>query len=138
VVDHQVVLMEFEQWLAVSLTMQGCSHVEGRTLRIDGLRATLLGNQARNELLVTDHRSGETETIRPPAAVEEHGGGDEGTMRAFVEAVRQGKTGVLTSARESLESHLMAFAAEEARLTGGVIEMNDYRQKVEEQGLGHI
>ncbi len=134
VVDHQVVLMEFEHGLAVSLTMQGCSHLEGRTLRIDGLRATLLGNQARNELLVTDHRTVETEIIQSPAAVDEHGGGDEGVMRAFVEAVCQGKAGVLTSARESLESHLMAFAAEDARLTGQVIDMNHYRQKAEERG----
>lgn len=140
VVDHQVVLMEFEHGLAVSLTMQGCSHLEGRTLRIDGLRATLLGNQARNELLLIDHQTGERETIRPSEIVGEygHGGGDEGIMRAFVEAVCQGKAGVLTSVRESSESHLMAFAAEDARLAGQVIDMNHYRQKVEERGLSHI
>jgi hypothetical protein len=33
----------------------------------------------------------------------------------------------LTSARTSLESHLMAFAAEESRLAKGSVRMADYR-----------
>jgi hypothetical protein len=33
----------------------------------------------------------------------------------------------LTTARTSLESHLMAFAAEEARLGEKVVRMDDYR-----------
>jgi len=32
------------------------------------------------------------------------------------------------TARESLESHFMAFAAEEARLKGTVLSMNEFRQ----------
>ena len=127
VVDHQVVMMELDSGLVVSLTMQGSSHVEGRTVRIDGLRATLLGNQARNELVIADHRTGETEVIRPPRGVGGHGGGDEGVMRAFVESVRQGATETLTSGWESLESHLMAFAAEQSRTTGEVVQMAEYR-----------
>src|SRR5439155_446901 len=49
VVDHQVVLMRFAGGLSVSLTMQGSSHIEGRTVRIDGTRATLLANESRAE-----------------------------------------------------------------------------------------
>lgn len=125
-VDHQVVLMDFEGGLAVSLTMQGFSHKEGRTLRIDGERATLLGDQARNELIVVDHRTGDAERIHPPRPVGGHGGGDEGIMAAFVAALNGEDGGVLTSARESVESHLMAFAAEEARISGRIIDMDDY------------
>jgi predicted dehydrogenase len=137
VVDHQVVALELDGGLTVSLTMQGSSHVEGRTVRIDGLRATLLANQARNELLVIDHRSGETETIRPaldPAGG--HGGGDAGVMRAFVAGVRGDERAVLTSAEESLESHLIAFAAEEARVTGAVVGMAEYRARFGEARTG--
>jgi len=127
VVDHQVVVMDFDGGLTVSLTMQGSSHLEGRTLRIDGLRATLLGNQARNELLIADHRSGETEILRPAQGIGGHDGGDEGVMRAYLEGVRQGASHTLTSGWESLESHLMAFAAEQARTTGEVVRMAEYR-----------
>jgi hypothetical protein len=37
--------------------------------------------------------------------------------------VRRGARSTLTSGWESLESHLMAFAAEQARTTGSVVEM---------------
>ncbi len=126
-VDHQVVLMEFAGGLAVTLTMQGCSQREGRTLRVDGMRATLLGDQARNELVLADHLTGQTETIHPPVGVGGHGGGDEGITRAFVAALRRDDaSGVLTSARQSVESHLLAFTAEEARRSRQVIDLAAY------------
>jgi hypothetical protein len=51
-------------------------------------------------------------------------------MRGFVGAVR-GDEDARTTARESLESHLMAFAAEEARVEGSVIAMDDFRARAE-------
>ena len=48
-----------------------------------------------------------------------HDGGDFGVMAAFVSAVATGDPSTIRSgARESLESHLMAFAAERSRVTG--------------------
>jgi len=43
-----------------------------------------------------------------------------------VRAVR-GEARALTTAREALESHLMAFAAEEARLAGRTVELDEMR-----------
>jgi hypothetical protein len=51
-------------------------------------------------------------------------------MRAFVSAAR-GRTGSLTAARMSLESHLLAFAAEESRANNSVIDMSEYRAGLE-------
>src|SRR5712692_6483697 len=129
-VDHQVVLMRFAGGLSVSLTMQGSSHIEGRTIRIDGTRATLLANESRAEFEIHDHRTRTTERIAKPRGVGGHGGGDEGLMRAFVGAMRGDRAGVLTSAREAVASHLMAFAAEHARLCGDAVDMERYRQSV--------
>ena len=53
-------------------------------------------------------------------------------MRAFAKAVRSNHLEALTSARNSMESHLMAFAAEQARVSGRMIEMSDYRRQVEQ------
>jgi len=55
-----------------------------------------------------------------------HAGGDDGLMQAFVERIRRRKAGLdpgeaVTSLEESLDSHLMAFAAEESRLRGQVV-----------------
>jgi predicted dehydrogenase len=133
VVDHQVVLMEFPNRLAASLTMQGCSDVEGRTVRIDGRRATLRANEARSEVVVADHQTGAVETIHTSRGIGGHGGGDEGIMQAFVNGLRGGEGILLTSARESVESHLIAFAAEEARLSRTVVEMAPYRQAIEDR-----
>ena len=126
-VDHQVVLMRFAGGLSVSLTMQGSSHLEGRTIRIDGTRATLLANEARAEMEIHDHRTGAVERIETPRGVGGHGGGDEGLMRAFVGALQGDRAGVLTSARESVSSHLMAFAAERSRMRAEVVDMEAFR-----------
>lgn len=126
-VDHQVVLMRFAGGLSVSLTMQGSSHTEGRTIRMDGMRATLLATESRGLIEIHDHLTGETERITRPPGVGGHGGGDEGLMRAFVGAIRGDRAGVLTSARESVASHLMAFAAEQARVSGKAVDMEAFR-----------
>jgi len=130
VVDHQVVLMRFAKGLSVSLTMQGSSHLEGRTVRIDGTRATLLANEARAEMEIHDHRTGQAERVTRPRGVGGHGGGDDGLMRAFVGAIAGDRAGVLTSAREAVASHLMAFAAERARLHDEVVDMEAFRRSL--------
>ena len=109
------------------MTMQGSSHVEGRTIRIDGTRATLLANESRGEMEIHDHRSGEAERIARPRGVGGHGGGDDGLMRAFVGAIQGDRGGVLTSAREAVASHLMAFAAEQSRVSGKAVDMEAFR-----------
>ena len=131
VVDHQVLSLDFGHGLAVSMTMQGSSHVEGRTLRIDGMRATLLGDQSTGRLLVHDHLTGDTETVRPGGGGADqssgHGGGDGRLLEDFVAVLRGERTEAATEAAESLESHLLAFAAEEARTTRRVVEMEHFR-----------
>jgi len=128
VVDHQVVLLRFGNGLTATLTMHGASHVEGRTLRIDGLRASLFGNEPRNELRLEEHQTGRTETIQPGAPGGGHGGGDVGIMRAFLDTLRGDGRPALTSAAEALDSHLLAFAAEEARVTRRVVDTSHYWQ----------
>ncbi|GAB4467791.1 MAG: hypothetical protein Kow00124_01170 [Anaerolineae bacterium] len=136
VVDHQVVMMEFEGGISATLTMHGHSADEGRTLRIDGSGATLLGKETSSQsyIEIRDHKGGGVEHIRMPSELEagRHAGGDQGLMAAFVEALREDTQAPLTSGRASLESHLMAFAAEQARLDGTVIDMAQFRTAAEQ------
>ena len=54
-----------------------------------------------------------------------HGGGDEGLMGAFLAAVAGEDPGrILSGPAETLESHLMVFAAEQARRQGSVVEVD--------------
>lgn len=132
VVNHQTVNMEFEDGTTVMMAMHGHSDEEGRTMRYDGTRATLLGRfvDAGSWIEIHDHLTNTQELIEIPPATTGHGGGDEGIMRNFVRAVR-GEAEALTTARESLESHLMAFAADEARLNGTIVDMDEFRQRAE-------
>jgi predicted dehydrogenase len=138
VVDHQTVNLEFEGGASGVLIMHGHSHDEARTMRYDGTRATLRGRFGYglgDSLEIHDHLTGRAEQIDLQAGASGHGGGDAGVMAAFVGALRpvlaQARGQDLTTARESLESHLMAFAAEEARVTGRVVKMEEYRRRAE-------
>ena len=135
VVDHQVVSMSFPSGITATLTMHGHSHQEGRTLRVDGSHATLLGKFSYSQawLEVHDHLPGPVIRYSFPSEVDQtagHGGGDAGLMQRFVAAMR-GQKPPLTSARDSLESHLMAFAAEQSRLKHETVKMGDFRTQTE-------
>jgi predicted dehydrogenase len=126
VVDHQTLNMEFEGGATCTFTMHGHSDREGRTLRWDGTRATLFGDFSDGRphtLRIVDHGSATEEVIHPTTGSSGHGGGDFGLMRNFVKAMGGEATKHQTSARVSLESHLLAFAAEESRKTGRVVAM---------------
>jgi predicted dehydrogenase len=129
VVDHQVVAMELENGGSVTLTMHGHSHEEERTMRYDGTKGTLRAVFGRRQVIeVVDHHGGPARRVPIPAAASGHGGGDAGAVARFVDAVRGG-TPSSTAIAESLESHLLAFAAEEARRTGTVVDMDLYRSR---------
>lgn len=134
VVDHQVVIMEFENGVTASLTMHGHSEEEGRTLRIDGSQASLFGKfgYSQSYIEVRDHRQAGIQRLNFPSQVEKqgHGGGDFGVVRGFVRAMR-GEGSDTISARESMESHILAFAAEQSRLDGEVVEFADFRKRAE-------
>ena len=135
VVDHQTVNLEFESGATGVLFMHGHSHDEERTMRYDGTRATLRGRFGEglgDSLEIHDHLSGRVERIDPLAQASGHGGGDAGLMAAFVQTLR-GRGSSLTTARESLESHLMAFAAEEARVQESIVRMDEFRQRAEQR-----
>ena len=59
-----------------------------------------------------------------------HYGGDGGLLDHFSEVLERRAAGeIRASGRVSLESHLMGFAAEQARLSGSVIEMAEFREE---------
>ncbi len=130
VVDHQSVLMELANGASVNLVMHGHSNREHRSMRYDGTRATLRARALEPGEIEINYHGGKTERILIDAGEAGHGGGDEGIMADFVRVLR-GEIAPLTTARVSLESHLLAFAAEEARLNGQVLDMAAFRARAE-------
>lgn len=138
VVDHQVVSMEFSGGATAVLVMHGHSAVEGRTMRYDGTRATVRGAftlYGTSELTIQRHAGGLRRYEVEPVA-DQHGGGDAGVMESFVQAIDGGSArGALgaaaTTVRAALESHLLAFAAERARISGEVVDLKPLRRLVD-------
>ena len=67
-----------------------------------------------------DFVTGITQTVQLHTTSKGHSGSDMSMMHDFVRMVGEGKKGK-TDAAVSVESHLMALAAEEARVTENVI-----------------
>lgn len=136
VVDHQTVNMLLEDNTTVTLVMNGQGDEECRTMRYDGTKATLYGkfdHEGKHELSVHDHLTGKIEQFKIINANNSgHGGGDLGLILSFLKAIRGEPDEHLTTARESLESHLLAFAAEQARLNHQTIDLAQFRREANE------
>jgi predicted dehydrogenase len=126
VVDHQVVAMRRADGTTTTLRFSGHGDAGARTMRYDGTRATLRGVFGTEASLEIRQHGGAVETIEVAAPESGHGGGDDGLMRAFVSRARD-RLPLPTDIESAVESHLLAFAAEEARLGDRVIDMDRFR-----------
>lgn len=123
VVDHQVVNFEFAGRRSATFTMTAFTRQRDRETRIFGTRGELEGDGRR--IRIYDFLTRKTAEIDTEAAKDGilggHGGGDLGLMESFVGAVaKRDPSLILSGPDETLESHLMVFAAERARLRGTV------------------
>lgn len=101
-------------------------------MRYEGTRATLRGVFGRDQRIeVIDHVRGRTVDVPVPPARGGHGGGDEGLIASFVDAVVSGAGSTESTGDDVLEGHLAAFAAEAARRSGTVVEMEAFRMGVD-------
>ncbi|NLL70289.1 MAG: Gfo/Idh/MocA family oxidoreductase [Epulopiscium sp.] len=120
--DHQSTIFTMEDDTIVSFNMTGFSSENTRTLRIFGTKGDIRGHLELGELEIYDFLTQEKETIKVDykTIISSHGGGDARLVKAFIDAVTSGSDGsdLKTSARLSLQSHLMAFAAEKSRKEG--------------------
>jgi predicted dehydrogenase len=127
-VDNQVVIMEFEGGRTATFTMTAFNPGSDRKTRIFGTRGQLEGDG--NTIWHSDFLTDKTEAIDANAGSDGtirsgHGGGDYQLARSFLEAVRdEDPAKILSGPMESLESHLMVFAAERSRLEGRIVEVS--------------
>jgi len=131
VLDRQTVAVEFEGGVTASFGLHGLATHERRTLRISGTLGELRGVFQTGEIELTRHGALETETLRCAGSELGHYGGDDGLLDHFTDVVVRGAGAeVRASGRAALESHLLGFAAERARVTGTVVAMDDFRAEV--------
>ncbi len=126
--DHQVVALEFEGGVTASFGLQGLAANEQRTIRLTGTRGEVRGLLDSGAIEVS--RAGALGALRHEidgGSVFGHFGGDPGLMAHFSDLMQSGSRAVRASGRAALESHLIGFAAEHARETGQVVDMQSFR-----------
>ncbi len=131
-VDRQVLAMEFEGGVTGTFTMTAFEN--GRHLEIYGTRGVLKGGETyRNHfgthLTFIPH---EGEVVRFTVQAEDggyelHGGGDAGLVNALYDEMTKPPGVPLEAGLDStVHSHLIGFAAEEARRTGQTVDMVEF------------
>ena len=114
--DHYAALMAFGNGVQATLTVSAFTHNNTRTLKLAFTGGELRGQMDHGELEL--HHFGRGTTERRHVNTEgNHGGGDFGLASGWLAFLR-GEAGQPTPLAESLDSHRMAFAAEQARTSG--------------------
>ena len=128
-VDRQVMAMQFEGGITGTFTMT--AFATGRHLEICGTRGVLKGGESYRQqfgthLILLPH---EGEPVRYTVQAEDggyelHGGGDAGLIHALYDEMTKPPGTALEAGLDStVHSHLIAFAAEESRVTGCVVDL---------------
>lgn len=129
VVDHQIVTMEFNNEVTASFTMTAFCK-QNRTIQLMGTDGYIRGDMEGNVIELHDRVNDIIEKLDLGEITDGqkgHGGGDSGLMSDFVKLVASGNAYESKSSAElSVQSHLMAFAAETSRLEGRVVDMSEY------------
>ena len=106
----------------MSLTMSAFTSIGGRTIKVMGTLGDLWGDMHENKIRIGVFGK-EPQVIdlgKEEKDFAGHGGGDRLLMEQFVDLM-QGKEpdGTITTLETSVESHLVALAAEKSRLENG-------------------
>ncbi len=126
VVDHQVVNLLFEGGATLSFTM--CAFTSGnswgRGTYIMGTKGEIIGDSGKDRIEVNVFRGASKvyENVTSETDGFGHGGGDYGITRDLIALTEGGGSSAsMTDIDETLESHVIALAAEESRSLGGVL-----------------
>ena len=134
-VDHQVLAMEFEGGATATFTMTAFD--EGRNIEVMGTDGVLRGGHflkqtTGSDILVKNHATGDETTWRLSAEAggyDGHGGGDAGLMRALYHEMNSSEPAAMRSSiQRSVQSHLMAFAAEHSRVSGSIAQLDSFQK----------
>lgn len=134
VVDHQVVNLEFADGTVVDFNM--CAFNQGgRFIRIMGTKGEIFNVGDGGHLTLFDFATRQREEIDVNAygnTIESgHGGGDAGIVNALYDYLTTGEiTEQLSEISISVKNHMIAFAAEQARISGKVVDVEEFKKSL--------
>lgn len=123
VADHQTVNLQFENGVDVSFEMCAFTKACNRRINLMGTHGQIMGDMEAGRIVLYDFARGHEETIDLNTPAEGHGGSDSALMKEFIQLVESGSGSGKTDAALSVESHLIALAAEQSRVEGHTIKL---------------
>lgn len=136
VCDNQVTCIEFDNGVTATFHLSAFTNRTHRTIKVMCEQGDIYGDDALETLIVTryapnEQETYETETIHLGITSGGHGGGDVGLMEDFLELADKGECKESRSSiSRSVESHLMAYAAEKSRVTAKTVDMDELRKEL--------
>lgn len=135
VCDHQVALIEFKNGVTVSFNLSAFTNKMNRTIKVMCEDGEIRGDDAANVIEITRFASNQVEEYRQQVIHSEvvagaHGGGDALLMEDFLKLLSENENTSKSSIKQSVESHIMAYAAELARTSGQIIDIDELKQQL--------
>lgn len=164
VCDQQTTAIQFANGITAAFQMSAFSDHIHRRIKVMCEHGSIQGDDSEDHLSITRFHSfaeaGTEQEIIPLHPYQgRHGGGDIGIVDAFVDALSQRLSGdtpdaplegstpsvkeasanaEISEIARSIESHIIACAAEESRITGRAVDVAEYRKRCKENGCCHI
>ena len=126
-VDHQTVSFEFANGITATMTMTAFSQEVARRTRVHGSEGEIEFDQ--ESMTVRSFHNGDVSRRTFGNISGSHAGSDRYILDSFLQAIEKGDQSLLsTTMGESLTTHALTFAAEQARLEGTVVEVPAFMQ----------
>ena len=134
VCDHQVSILRFENGVTATFNLSAFNNRVARTMKIMCEHGEIRASELAGCIEVIPFAStgvAETQarTIYPARGGKGHGGGDEGIVRALLNMLAHDGAEMSTNIAASIESHLMAEAAEISRREHRIVDLKELRGK---------
>jgi len=137
VCDNQVTLIQFKNGVTVTFNLSAFTNKMSRTLKIMCENGEIRGDDSLNKIEVIHFASNQVDhneirVITPRVAVGGHGGGDIGLMKDFLQIMSENsmRPDSRSSINQSIKSHIMAYAAEQSRVSGQIIDIDVLNQEL--------
>ena len=135
VCDHMSAVMEFENGITATFSLTAQTSACFRQIYIMCEDGEIEADGRTQQIVVRHHVASHSDTfseriINIRTNGSGHGGGDAGIMEDFVSVLTTDNSASRSSISSSVESHLMAFAMEKSRLTGTVVDLEEFRNSL--------
>ena len=135
VCDHMSIIIEFENDITATFSLTAQTSACHRNIHIMCEHGEILADDGARQIAVTKHVASQADSfdqkiIHIRTGNSGHGGGDAGIMEDFTASLTSSAPETKSAISHSVESHLMACAIEQSRLTGKVVDMAEFRNSL--------